>query len=317
MTFLQLAAIQAQIDSTKTAVVDSIPILGNMSQKISSYQNMNASEILHSVLSDFVSFGLKVIAALAIYLIGAWIIKRVKRGMRKLFEKRGTEPSLAGFVTSLVNVGLIVLLIVIVIGTLGINTTSFAAILASGGLAVGMALSGTLQNFAGGIMILAFKPYKVGDYIEAQGYSGTVKSIAITSTRLLTVDNKMIVIPNGALSNSSINNYSSMDKRRVDWSVSISYGDDFDVAKKVIIDMLSKDKRILKKPAVPLIVLGEMADSSIVIYVRAWVKSSDYWDVFFEYNEQFYKELPQHGLNFPFPHITLDIPSKASAQSDK
>lgn len=296
--FLQLA-IDSLLRDTTTLSVESI------TNKISSFQEMTSSEIFTTLMNDFIKFGLKLIAAILIYIIGGWIIKRIKRGMKRLFARKGTEASLASFLSSLVNIVLIIILIVVVIGTLGISTTSLAAIFASGGLAIGMALSGTLQNLAGGVMILAAKPFKSGDFIEAQGYTGVVDSISITATKLTTMDNKLVIIPNGSLANGSLKNYSSTGIRRVDWTISISYGDDFDVAKKVILDMLSKDKRILAEPDVPAVLLGELADSSINIFVRAWVSVENYWEVFFDYNELYYKELPKNGLNFPFPHLTI------------
>lgn len=296
--FLQIP-IDSLLRDTTTLSVE------NISGKLSSFQNMTGPEILSTLVEDFIKFGLKFLAAILIYLIGACIIKRIKRWMKRVFDKKGTEASLSGFLTSLVNIILIVTLVVIVVGTLGISTTSLAAILASGGLAIGMALSGTLQNLAGGVMILASKPFKVGDYIEAQGYTGTVDSISITSTKLTTVDNKLVIIPNGGLANGSLKNYSSTGLRRVDWTVSISYGDDFDKAKEVIISMLSKDARVLNSPDAPAVLLGELAESSINVFVRVWVDVNDYWNVFYYYNEMFYKELPKHGLNFPYPHITI------------
>jgi small conductance mechanosensitive channel len=198
-----------------------------------------------------------------------------------------------------------IILIVITISTLGINTTSVAALLASGGVAIGFAMSGTLQNLAGGVMILAFKPFKNGDYIEAQGYAGTVDSIDIFNTKITTPDNKMIMIPNGILSNGTINNYSKQDFRRVDWIIGIEYGSDFEKASETIQSILSGDPRILSEPAKPFVGIETLNASSVDVVVKVWVKTSDYWDVYYDYNALFYKKLPEHGINFPFPQLDV------------
>ncbi|MCI1786017.1 MAG: mechanosensitive ion channel [Bacteroidales bacterium] len=269
----------------------------------------------HKFVQDFgqsaIDFGLKVLAAIAIYIVGAWLIKKVKLLLKKFFQKKGTEGAIASFVTSLTTITLTVLLLVITIGALGVNTTSLAALLAAGGMAIGMALSGTVQNFAGGIMILAFKPFKSGDYIEAQGYSGTVTEVNIVSTKLTTVDNRSIILPNGALSNGNINNYSQHKIRRVEWLVDVEYGSDSDNVKNELFSLLDKDKRILhashKGAADPFIALSALKDSSIEFVVRAWVKAEDYWNVYFSYNETVYTELPKKGINFPFPQMDVHV----------
>ena len=189
---------------------------------------------------------------------------------------------------------------------LGVEMTSFIAILGAAGLAVGMALSGTLQNFAGGVMLLIFKPFKVGDFIEAQGYAGVVKEIQIFNTIITTGDNKTIIIPNGGLSTSSMVNYSTMPTRRVDWTFGIGYGDDVDKAKEVLKKLLSEDARILKDPE-PFIAVSELADSSVNFVVRAWVNGADYWGVFFDMNEKVYKTFDKEGLNIPYPQMDVHI----------
>ena len=193
-----------------------------------------------------------------------------------------------------------------VLGMLGIEMTSFIALLGAAGLAVGMALSGTFQNFAGGVMILIFKPFKVGDFIDAQGYMGVVKEIQIFVTILTTGDNKTIIIPNGGLSNSSMVNFSTQENRRVDWSFGIGYGDDLDKAKGIIQKLIDADERILKEPA-SLIVLGELADSSVNITVRAWANASDYWGIFFDMNEKVYHAFNNGGINIPFPQMDVHV----------
>ena len=277
-------------------------------------------------------FGLKVLAALIIFVIGVWVIRLVKNGMKRMFDRRNTEPTIASFVTSFVSISLTILLIVITIGTLGIDTTSLAALLAAGGLAVGMALSGTVQNFAGGIMLLAFKPFKAGDFIEAQGTSGKVIEVNITATKILTMDNRVVILPNGALSNGTINNFNGRPLRRVEWLVSVSYGVDAAACKEAILAILNSDERVLQAdtdmkalykelnisayqlstvnyrmeaiPA-PFVALKSLNESDITFVVRAWVRSADYWDVFFAMQERFYTELPPQGFTFAYPHIEL------------
>ena len=189
-------------------------------------------------------FGLKVLAALLLYIIGIWLIGLLKRGLKRVFERKKTEPTLASFISSFVSITLTILLVVISVGTLGVNTTSLAALLAAGGMAIGMALSGTVQNFAGGLMLLAFKPFKAGDFIDAQGHSGKVIEVNITATKILTPDNRVVILPNGALSNGTINNFSGRPLRRVEWLVSVSYGVDAAKCKEALIHVYCKRKRI-------------------------------------------------------------------------
>lgn len=253
-----------------------------------------------------ITYGLKLIAAIVTLLIGLWIINLLMKALSRIMKKRELDTSLRGFLKSLIGILLKVMLFITVIGMMGIQMTSFVAILAAAGLAVGMALSGTLQNFAGGVMILIFKPFKVGDYIEAQGYAGTVVEIQIFITVLKTPDNKTIIIPNGGLSTGSLINYSAEEQRRVDFSFGIAYGDNYDQAKAVINKLIEADARILKDPA-PFIALGALGDSSVNITVRVWAKSSDYWGIYFDLNEKVYKEFPKEGLNIPFPQMDVHL----------
>jgi len=216
------------------------------------------------------------------------------------------DESLKPFLKGLVGMLLKALLFISVLGMIGIEMTSFIAILGAVGLAVGMALSGTLQNFAGGVMILIFKPFKIGDFIEAQGYMGVVKEIQIFNTIVTTPDNKTIIIPNGGLSTSSMINYSTEEERRVDWTIGIAYGDDVDKARAVIKRLCDEDSRILKDPEV-FIAVSELADSSVNFAVRAWVKAPDYWGVFFDLNENVYKTFGKEGLNIPFPQMDVHV----------
>ncbi len=266
---------------------------------------------LHTLGQSAIEFGLKVVAALAIYAVGAWIIRRIKKVMRRRFDRKGTDKAVASFSISLVSITLTILLIVITISTLGINTTSLAALLAAGGVAIGMALSGTAQNFAGGIMLLVFKPFKAGDYIVAQGQAGTVEEVNIVSTKIRTVDNRVVVLPNGSLSNGTIDNYSGKPLRRIEIKVGVEYGTPFDKCRTLLMDLARKDSRVLDSSvpgaADPFVELGAMNDSNIEFYVRVWVQAADYWDVFFALNKEIYNTLPANGVNFAFPHMDITL----------
>ena len=269
-------------------------------------------QLLQQFTSAAVNFGLKVLAALLIYAIGAWIIQIVKKSLKKGFARKNTEKTIASFTYSLVSIILWVIVIIIAVSTLGVNTSSLAALLAAGGMAIGMALSGTVQNFAGGIMILVFKPFKAGDFIEAQGFSGTVKEVNIVSTKLLTTDNRIIILPNGALSNGNINNVNPLPLRRVDINVSVAYGSDADAVKKAILEIASGIPAIIdsKTPgaADPFVALTSLEASSVDFVVRCWVNSPDYWDVKFGLNEAIYTQLPgKYGIQFPFPQVDVHI----------
>ncbi|HDO27727.1 MAG TPA: mechanosensitive ion channel [Bacteroidetes bacterium] len=268
---------------------------------------MEQAQVYIKMITDFATtYGLKLIGAIIVLIIGLWIIKVIMKNIRKVMDKRKMDESLKPFLLSILSILLKVLLFISVLTMVGVQMTSFIAILAAAGLAIGMALSGTLQNFAGGVMILIFKPFRVGDFIDAQGYMGAVKEIQIFITILTTPDNKTVIIPNGGLSNGSLVNYSTQPNRRVNWSFGIAYGDDFDKAKAMILDLIKKDKRILADPQ-PFVALGEMADSSVNITVRAWVKGEDYWGVFFDMNEKFYKNADKNGLSIPFPQMDVHL----------
>jgi small conductance mechanosensitive channel len=266
----------------------------------------NANEILQSLMGFITQYGLRLLGAILVLIIGLWIIKILVKTSQRLMDKSNMDVSLSSFLKSLVDITLKILLIISVMGMMGIQMTSFIALLGAAGLAVGMALSGTLQNFAGGVMILIFKPFKVGDYITAQGYSGVVKEISIFVTILTTVDNKTIFIPNGPLSNGSLTNFNTQPERRVDWNFGIAYGDDYDKAREMLMTMMQEDKRILTSPE-PFVALGELADSSVNLTVRAWVKAADYWDVYFDMNENFYKNAGKFNLSIPFPQMDIHL----------
>ena len=274
-------------------------------------KNTDTNVLLQNLGQQAIQFGLKVIAALAIYIIGGWIIKKIVKLVAKSLKKKESDAALASFVKSLVSITLWVLLIIITIGALGINTTSLAALLAAGGMAIGMALSGTVQNFAGGIMLLVFKPIKAGDFIEAQGFLGTVSEINITSTKLVTLDNRVVYIPNGALSSGNINNFSVNELRRVDINVCIAYGNDIEKAKEVALGIIKSNPKALDSTtpgaADPFVALLNFKESTIELVTRTWVKAADYWDVYFWINENLYAKLPENGIAFSYPQINVNI----------
>ena len=262
-------------------------------------------EAIRSLVEHGSQLGFTIIKALIVFLVGRLVINLLNKLVRKILSKRDIDPSVKTFVGSLVNVSLTILLIISVVGALGVQTTSFAALLASAGVAVGMALSGNLQNFAGGLVILLFKPYKVGDWIETQqGSAGTVKEIQIFHTILTTSDNKLIYIPNGSLSSGVVTNYSHQETRRVEWIIGIDYGEDFNKVQQIVRDILAADKRILNEPA-PFIALHALDASSVNVVVRVWVNSGDYWGVYFDTNKAIYETFNEKGINFPFPQLTV------------
>ena len=261
-------------------------------------------ELIDKGIDLGVEAGKSIIIAIIIYFVGKALISLINRMLHGVMERKKVDPAIQSFLGSLVNILLMVLLVISVVSALGVNTTSFAALLASAGVAVGMALSGNLQNLAGGIVILLFRPFKVGDYIEAQGTGGTVSEIQIFHTILTTPDNKKIYLPNGALSSGNITNYSKEPLRRVDFTVAVEYGEDIDKVREILSGILSKDERVLQEPA-PVIVLGNLSDSCVSMTVRVWVKSENYWDVFFQTNEKIYNEFNRQGINFPYPQLTI------------
>lgn len=353
-------------------VADSIS--NELKSSASKLSSLSFDEIIQKLVDGAVDIGMRILIAIVVFYIGKLIINKIHTIVKNVMIKHSLDKSLTTFVLSLVKITLLFVLIVSVIGILGIETSSFIAIFASAGVAIGMALSGTLQNFAGGVLILFIKPYKIGDYIEFGNYQGTVKEIQIFNTILNTPDNKSIIIPNGGLSTGTINNYSKEEYRRLSWDISISYGDDVDVARKVALDILHADDRVVIKyreddremrqnrnelakdekmqeivnkiehkktwikrifsrkskiqadvekwkeaqaekieakiPKVdcsPSVFLTSLADSSIVVTIRAWTRSEFYWSVLYDVNEKIYKEFPKNGLSFPFPQMDIHV----------
>lgn len=264
----------------------------------------DVAKLLDRLINWSIEVGKDVIGALLIYIIGRFIIKQISRLLAKLLEKRKLEVSVQTFLKSLVNLLLNMVMAFAIIGKLGVETTSFAALLASAGVAIGMALSGNLSNFAGGLIILVFKPFRVGDYIDGPGASGTVNEIQIFHTIIATTDNRIVFVPNGQMSSNAVTNYSKMSTRRLEWTFGVEYGEDFDRVKAVLQKIISADSRILTTPE-PFIALGELGASSVDIKVRVWVKAADYWDVHFDMNRIVYATFNKEGIGFPYPQITV------------
>ena len=270
------------------------------------FKTTSWSEIIDSLLAEIFHFGVKLLVCIAIYIIGRKIIQYLHKAMGRMMTRRKFDPSIASFVRSLIDIALTATLLLIIVNILGINTTSFVALFASIGVAIGMALSGTLQNFAGGVMILLFRPFKVGDYILAQGQEGTVKAIQIFNTVIIASDNRTIFMPNGGLSANTITNYSNQKNRRVEWLINIGYGNDYEKSKKIIQDILSGEKRILSNPE-PLIALKALNQGSIEIVIRAWTSKGDFGDVFFDINEKIYNTFTLNSINTSTPQLTVHL----------
>lgn len=273
----------------------------------------NTTQIIEStvynlswIMDKVIEYGTSLLFAILVLVIGFWLVKRINNIVETTFEKKDYDPSLESFLASMIAISLRILVIITALSQLGIEMTSFVALLGAAGLAIGMAFSGTLSNLAGGVMILFFKPYKVGDFIEAQGESGTVKELRIFNTILNTVDNKTVIIPNGPLANGNMINYSTQTKRRVDFTVGIAYGDDYDTAKNTLLEFVKDDPRIIDEED-NFIGLVELGDSSVNLTLRVWCNTQDYWAVYFNMNERIYKEFGSKGLNIPFPQMDVHV----------
>lgn len=308
---IQTDILLAQAD---TAVSDTVKEVG---EKMISIDPKSPQEIVSQSISWFdsatnwlttngLSFCVSLLGALAFLFIGFWVSKLIVKALRKMMVRKNSDPGLISFVSSLANIALKIMIIISVMGMVGIQMTSFIAVLGAAGIAVGMALQGTLSNFASGVMILIFKPYKVDDYIEANGVAGVVKEIQIFNTIITTVDNKTIIVPNGSLATNTLTNYSKQPIRRVDWTVGVSYGTDFNVAKESIMRILNADSRVLKDPEI-FVSISSLSDSSVDIVVRVWVNSPDYWDVYFDFYNTVYAKFNEEGISFPFPQMDVHI----------
>ena len=297
------------IAMTAGAVADSVATASrtiNVSEVVETLSGLTLGEVVHATTDFAVSIVGKIIQLLLIWYVGRWIAKRIIGIAKGVMERRDVNLSIRSFVSSMLSVVTNAVVIIMIISVLGIDTSSFVALFASAGVAIGMALSGTLQNFAGGVIILLFRPFKVGDFIETQGVAGTVREIQMFNTLVATGDNKVILLPNGPVSTGIINNYSREETRRVDMTFSISYGDDFEKAKAVLLRLINEDKRIMESPS-PAIALSSLAASSIDISVKVWCKQADYWNVMFDMNKKVYETFPKEGLNFPFQTFTVNV----------
>lgn len=267
---------------------------------------------MSDIIGYLTTFGKNLLIALIVYFIGRFLIKYATKALKAIAKKRNMEPSLTSFLDSLVSISLNLLLAITIVGVLGIDTSSFLAVFASAGVAIGMALSGTLQNFAGGVLILILKPYKVGDFIEAQGFAGNVKEIQIFSTILTTPDNQTIIIPNGALSTGCLKNSTAAPTRRIDLDVEVAYNTKTEDVRKVLMQLINEDSRIIKEPAAmePYLPMIKMSASSIVFQMRVWVKAEEYWKVRFELTERVYQALGNAGIEIPFQQMDVHIKNK-------
>lgn len=295
-----------QILQSTEIVADSLNVVPNVEQVAQDLAqgNVHWEQVVSQLIDWSLDAGKHILIAAVVYMIGHYLIKLLNYLLANFLERRKVEISVQTFVKSFVSILLQVLLIITVVSALGVNTTSFAALLASFGVAIGMALSGNLQNFAGGIVILFLKPYKVGDWVEAQGTAGTVHSIQIFHTVLMTADGKLIYVPNGAMSSGTITNYTLTPNRRAEWVIGIEYGEDVEKARQVVLDILKADSRVLADP-VPVVLLGELNNSSVDLTVRCWTDNADYWNVLAETREKIYNRFNELGIGFPFPQITV------------
>ena len=296
----------AQTDAPEKLMLPDSVQKAQFQEAITKIVNTDYHQLMLSLVDDAIWILLKILLALLVWTVGRWLLRKGLTILDKLFVKRNVDGSLRSFLRNMANVIFSLMLILTVVQMLGVNITSILALFASATLAIGMALSGTMQNFAGGVMILLLKPYRVGDYISAQGQSGTVREIMLFSTCIETPDKQTIYIPNSSISTAIINNHSVSNLRRADIIVSIAYGDDVDVARDAIMALIKADERIHTDPA-PTIIVKELAESSVNLSVRMWCDNTDYWGVIGDMNERIYKTLPEKGVNFPFPQLDVHL----------
>jgi len=262
--------------------------------------------LLEKVWELLAVYGLKIVAAIVIFIIGRWIAKALEKFAQRLMKKRDIDPTISSFVSNLTYILLLTFVVLASLSQLGIQTTSFIAVIGAAGLAIGLALQGSLANFAAGFLMIIFHPIKVGDFIEAAGVAGTVDKIQIFTTQLITPDNKTIIIPNSKLTEDNITNWTTQGTRRVDMVIGIGYGDDIDKARRIISGVLAEDKRILEEPA-PQIAVAELGDSSVNFTVRPWGQVADYWSIYFDATEKIKKRFDQEGVSIPFPQRDVHI----------
>lgn len=300
--FLQTAeAMETVSDSAANVTQKATETVTDIVEQV---QTGNVDALMSDLLDWGIDIGKSIILAAVLYMVGHILIKLINKLFAKVIDRRSLDQGVKTFLKSFVNILLTILLIVAVVSALGVDTTSFAALLASAGIAIGMALSGNLQNFAGGILILLLKPFKVGDYIEAQDSAGTVKEIQIFHTIITTPDNKEIYIPNGSLSSGSVVNFSHNGTRRIDFVVGIDYGEDTDRVRPVLRKLADEEPLIEQNPE-PQVLVNALSSSSVDILLRVWVKNENYWDVYYGINEKIYKSFNEEGINFPYPQLTV------------
>lgn len=292
---------------TDTTIADTTQEVTDATQEAVKQVNQLTQYVQDSI-PELITFGLKVLAALVAFFVGRLVIRWIRKIVRRSFERSGADKGVEQFVDSLLKYGLYALLVFSLISSLGFDTTSVAAVLASGGVAIGLALQGSLSNFAGGVLILLLKPFVVGDYIieDSNGKEGTVKEIQIFYTKLSTIDNKTIVIPNGMLTNNSITNATAKDERQLDLRVGISYDADIRQAKSVIKNLLIKDECIIKNEQINVFV-HELADSAVVLGIRAWVKNEEYWETRWRLLEEIKILLDENGIEIPYPQMAVHM----------
>lgn len=275
-------------------------------ESVEKLTSLDLSQVWDEMVEWFIWTAIKLVIALTIFYLGRWILRRLMAVIDRVLTARDVEQSLHKFLLTATKVVGLVVIFLTIVSILGFDSTSFVAMLASAGLAIGMALSGTLQNFAGGVMILVQRPYKIGDFIETDLASGTVVDIRLFSTVLHTTDKKTIYIPNNTISTGVVINYSTSTTRRCSWKVSVSYGDNYDTIRESMLEIIRRDERVLATPE-PCVRIDALADSAVIIEARAWVENENFWDVYDSITERFYKELPEHGANFPFPQLDVNI----------
>ena len=294
-------AVKSTLDSLKTARAEAL------AEKVQNLSNMSADQIISLLLEEAVKIGMKVLAAIAIYIIGAWVIKKIKRIIRKIMERRNIDPSITSFTLSFTTIALTLMLILMTVDALGINTNSIVALLAGSGLAIGMAFSGSLQNFAGGIMILVFKPFRVGDYVEFQNCTGTISSIEMTSTFIISDNGETIVLPNGTIFNGMLINHSKLCKKRVVWNISVAYGSNIELVRATALALLESNPDVLKEENPPTVVISNLGDSAVIVSIRCWVEYTNYWKTLYWGYEEIYKSFNAAGIQFPYPQLDVHM----------
>lgn len=294
-------AVKSTLDSLKTARAEAL------AEKVQNLSNMSADQIISLLLEEAVKIGMKVLAAIAIYIIGAWVIKKIKRIIRKIMERRNIDPSITSFTLSFTTIALTLMLILMTVDALGINTNSIVALLAGSGLAIGMAFSGSLQNFAGGIMILVFKPFRVGDYVEFQNCTGTISSIEMTSTFIISDNGETIVLPNGTIFNGMLINHSKLCKKRVVWNISVAYGSNIELVRATALALLKSNPDVLKEENPPAVVVSNLGESAVIVSIRCWVEHTNYWKTLYWGYEEIYKSFNAAGIQFPYPQLDIHM----------